>query len=207
MFTTISESFIAIRWTVRALIGKVQHRVLQLVQFSNFLNFQNHPRNFYNNLWKFHRNRMNGVCPCRESAIPGTPASTTFNFLNFQNHPGDVYNNLWKFNRNRMNGVCSYMGQTHRHSFLYIRKKIGESHTLFLTLNGYRFTELLILLLDGMHLRTMVAPLSIHSLSRISIHIIFMDKSIHIIIFSLRVAMGESSFFWTKITFHFIAET
>ena len=28
----------------------------------NFLNFQNHRWHVYNNLWKFHRNRMKGVC-------------------------------------------------------------------------------------------------------------------------------------------------
>ena len=27
-----------------------------------FFNFQNHRGNVYNDLWKFHRNRMNGVC-------------------------------------------------------------------------------------------------------------------------------------------------
>ena len=64
MFPTTCESFIAIRRTVCALVGKVQHGVLQLIQFSIFFNFQKHPGNVYNNLWKFHRNRMNGVCSC-----------------------------------------------------------------------------------------------------------------------------------------------
>ena len=44
MCTKISESFIAIGWTVRALVGKVQHRVLQLVQFSNFFKFPKPPQ-------------------------------------------------------------------------------------------------------------------------------------------------------------------
>ena len=71
MFTTTCESFIAISWMVCAPAG--QHRVLQLVQFFIFY-FQNHREHVYNNLWKFHRNRMNGVRSCR--ATPGTPTST-----------------------------------------------------------------------------------------------------------------------------------
>ena len=62
MFTTISESFIAIGWTVRALVGKVQHRVLRLIQCLIFSKFSKPPRACYSNLWKLHRNRMNGVC-------------------------------------------------------------------------------------------------------------------------------------------------
>ena len=72
-----------------------------------FLNFQNHHDHVYNNSWKFHRNQMNHVCSCRESATPSTTASTMFNFFfNFQNHREHVYNNFWKFHRNRMNRVC-----------------------------------------------------------------------------------------------------
>ena len=75
MFPITCQSFIAIGWTVYAPLGKVQHRVLQLVQFSKFLNFQNHPEHVYNNLWKFHciwTNRLRSEC----KATPGTPAST-----------------------------------------------------------------------------------------------------------------------------------
>ena len=107
MFTTTCESFIAIEWTVRAPVGKMQHRVLQLVQFLNFLNFQSHFEYVYNN-WKFHRNRMNAVCSCR--ATPGTPASTIFIlilFLIYKNHREHVYNNFWKCHRNWVNGVSS----------------------------------------------------------------------------------------------------
>ena len=82
----------------------------------NFLNFQNHREHVYNNLWKFHRNRMNGVCSCRERTTPGTPPSIVFYFLNFQNHGEHVYNNLWKYHRNRRSGVCSYTEHTHTHT-------------------------------------------------------------------------------------------
>ena len=73
MFTTAFQNFSAIGWTVCAPVR--QHRVLQLVQF---LNFQNHREHVYNNIWKFHRNRMNGVCSCK--ATTDTPASTIFKF-------------------------------------------------------------------------------------------------------------------------------
>ena len=52
-----------------------------------FLNFQNHREHVSNNLSKFHRDRMTGVCPCRESATPGTPASTIFTFFKFPEPP------------------------------------------------------------------------------------------------------------------------
>ena len=39
----------------------------QTLIFINGLNFQHHRENVSNNLWKFHRDRMNGVCPCREA--------------------------------------------------------------------------------------------------------------------------------------------
>ena len=115
MLTTISGSFIAIGWTVRALVGKVQHRVLQLVQFSNFLNFQNHRGNVYNNLWKFHRNRMNGMCSytghththAQKKTHTHTKTLIFIYRLNFQDHREHFYNNFWKLRRNRMNGVCS----------------------------------------------------------------------------------------------------
>ena len=55
-----------------------QHRILQVVQFLIFLNFQNHREHVSNNLWKFHRNRINAMCSCM--ATPGTPASTIFIF-------------------------------------------------------------------------------------------------------------------------------
>ena len=81
MFTTF-ESYITIGWTVCAPVR--QHRVLQLVQF---LNSQNHREHVSNNLWKFHRNRMNGVCSCKERATPGTPASTIFKFFKIPKPP------------------------------------------------------------------------------------------------------------------------
>ena len=58
MHTTTCESFIAIRWIVSAPVG--QPCLLQLAHI-NFLKFWNHRGHVYN-LWKFHRNRMNGVC-------------------------------------------------------------------------------------------------------------------------------------------------
>ena len=60
-----------------------QHR---LVNCLFFLYFQNHCEHVYN-LWIFHRNRMNGVCSCRESATPDTPASTIFKFFKFPKPP------------------------------------------------------------------------------------------------------------------------
>ena len=72
-----------------------------------FLNFQNYREHVYNNLWKFHRNRMNGVCSCR--ATPSTPASTYFiYFLKFpKSSLACLLQLCWKFHRNRMNVVCS----------------------------------------------------------------------------------------------------
>ena len=83
MFPITCQSFIAIGWTMYVPLGKVQHRVLQLVQFSNFLNFQNHPGDVYNNLWKFHRNRMNGVGSYTEETDRETHRQTNRQTLNF----------------------------------------------------------------------------------------------------------------------------
>ena len=84
MFTTC-ESFIAIGRTVCVPVG--QHRIRQLLQF---LNFQNHREYVYNNLWKFYRSRMNGVCYSREKATPGTSASTILKFLKFPKPPSFI---------------------------------------------------------------------------------------------------------------------
>ena len=46
-------------------VGKGQHLVgpTQASTIFKFLNFQSHRGHVYNNLWKFHHNRMNGVYP------------------------------------------------------------------------------------------------------------------------------------------------
>ena len=88
MFPTTCESFIAIAWTVYAPLGKVQHQVLRLVQCLIFCKFSKPPRACYNNLWKLHRNRMNGVYSYTEDTHKHTqtvifiyikfPCTTTF---------------------------------------------------------------------------------------------------------------------------------
>ena len=113
------------------------HRILQLVQFLIFLNFQKQRAHVYNNLWKFHRNQMNGVGPCKgkcntvysdhDFSLISKVKCAKFHqdrkvgqhrilhlvqfliSLNFQNHREHVTNNLWKFHRNLINAVCSCM--------------------------------------------------------------------------------------------------
>ena len=124
MFKIICASLIAFGQTVCALVGKGQHRVLKLVQF---LKFQNHRGHVYNYLWKFNRNRMNGVCSYTTYTHTHTHHKHTqiaytdidvyiYCGLNFLHHRKHVYNNFWKFHRNQMNGVCSNTGHTHTHT-------------------------------------------------------------------------------------------
>ena len=91
-----------------------------------YFNFQNHREHFSNNLCKFHRNLMNGVCPCRESATPGTPACTIFKFFKFPKAPRECLQQLVKVS-SQSDERCGLLygtyteRQTDRHSFLYIR--------------------------------------------------------------------------------------
>ena len=94
MFSTTCSNLIAIGWIMCA-PGRATP-VTPASTIFKFLNFQNHREHVYNNFWKFHRNRMNGACSCRESATPGTPASTIFKFFKFPKPPQECLQQLVK---------------------------------------------------------------------------------------------------------------
>ena len=137
MFTITRESFIVIRWTVCAPVGKMQHPVLRLVQCLIFSKFSKPPRAGYNNLWKLHRNRMNGVCSytghTHTHTTPNTPASIIFNFFKCPKPPRGCLLQLVKVS-SRSDKRCvllygthththtqiAYTDSLHRHWFLYI---------------------------------------------------------------------------------------
>ena len=107
MFTTISESFIAIGWRCVLLYGTHTHTQTHTntLIFIYRLSFQNYLEHVYKKVRKLRRNRMNVVCSCK--ATPDTPASTIFNFLKFLKPPRACFQQLVKFQRNRMNALCS----------------------------------------------------------------------------------------------------
>ena len=69
---------------------------------SKFLNFQNHHGHVYNNLWKFHRNRMNGVCSYTGHR------HDFYIYIKFPKPLRACLQQLVKVKSQSMNGVCSY---------------------------------------------------------------------------------------------------
>ena len=123
MFPTTCENFIVIRWTLCAPVG--QHWVLQLLQFLFLFLISKTIANVFTITCKnFIAIRWTVRAFNRESATPGTPASTIFNFLNFKNHPGNGYNNLWKFHLSRIKR-CVFLYGTHKHTHTHTHIQIA----------------------------------------------------------------------------------